>query len=59
MFFPWLADDHAAARVPVEQHGAPFARNKVLPSSVFSFDAVVTLDRDYSPVEEQSDCLGL
>jgi hypothetical protein len=59
MFFPWLVDEHATVRPPVEQHGAPFARNNALPSSVFSFDAVVALDRDYSPVEEQSDCLGL
>ena len=59
MFFLWLVDEHAAARMPAEQHGALSARNNALPSSVFSFDAVVALDRDHSPVEEQSDCLGL
>jgi hypothetical protein len=62
MFFPWLVDEHATARMPMEQHGALFARNNALRSSVFSFDAIVALDRDHSPpwaVEEQFDCLGL
>ena len=59
MFFPWLVDEHAAAHMPVDQHRALVARNNALPSSVFSFDAVVALDRDFCRVEEQSDCLGL
>jgi hypothetical protein len=57
MFFPWLVDEHASA--PAKKHGALFARNNTLPSSVFSFDAVVALDREHPPWAEQFDCLGL
>ena len=60
MFFPWLVDEHAAERAPVEKPGALFARNNTLPSSVFSFDAVVALDEhSLWAVEGQFDCLGL
>ena len=59
MFYPWLVDEGAAARMPVEQPGAPFARNSALPSLVVRFDAVVALDRHHFPspwtVEELSD----
>jgi hypothetical protein len=57
MFYAWRVDEGAVARQP----GSRFARNNVLPSEVFRFNAVVALARHHLPspwaVEEQSDCL--
>jgi hypothetical protein len=40
MLYAWKVDEGAAARKPVDQPGAPFARNNTLLSLVFRSDAV-------------------